>query len=199
MGGKGSGTWYRWDTQTTIEQIRRIDIRLLKARGSLVKHPNQVSVGNLSWSRGGEPSGYINFRCYFDRLELSYRYREGDGNWVPTDQTIHLEHTPCHFGGDRAWFTCPRCQRRVGILCGAGVLFLCRHCYRLPYRSQMEGKIDRLITRKHELGEKIFEHYENGEGYGKKKGMHWKTYNRLAAKYHHLELRWCKALERQLW
>ena len=40
-----------------------------------------------------------------------------------------------------------------------------------------------MINQKHKLGARIFEHYEFGEGYGKIKGMHWKTFNRLRTRY----------------
>jgi hypothetical protein len=39
----------------------------------------------------------------------------------------------------------------------------------------IKGRIDRLISQKHKLGVRIFEHYDYGEGWGKKKGMHWSS------------------------
>jgi hypothetical protein len=53
----------------------------------------------------------------------------------------------------------------------------------------MNGYLDRLLDKKHDLGERIFEHYEFGEGWLKKKGMHQKTFDRLYSKYKNLELR----------
>jgi len=32
MGGRGSGSWYRWDKKTCIEETKRIDIRHLKKK-----------------------------------------------------------------------------------------------------------------------------------------------------------------------
>jgi len=58
--------------------------------------------------------------------------------------------------------------------------------------------MDRIITRKHALGERIFEFYECGEGYGKKKGMHWRTFDRLHAEYQQLESQWAKIVMIQL-
>ncbi|MCB1667232.1 MAG: hypothetical protein R3E73_00185 [Porticoccaceae bacterium] len=186
MGGPGSGTWYRWDKETTIEEIRRIDIRYLRKQRWLSTSEKHYLTGSLSWTSGGEPSGSINFASYHDRLELSFKYMEGGGEWQPVKQTIWLDHTPCHYGGSRKWLLCPRCNRRVGVLCGADKLFLCRHCYQIPYRSQNEGYLDRLISKKHKLGNKIFEDYD-GDGWLKKKGMHWKTFEPLQKKYWEIE------------
>ena len=195
MGGVGSGTWYRWDKRSTIEETKRVDIRYMR-RSGLLKPGYR---GSLSWSRGGKPTGNINFICLQDYLQLHFRYRFGnEGDWQSVEQKITFDRTPCHYGGERLWFLCPQCARRVVVLCSDGPLFLCRQCYQLPYRSQNEGKLDRLITRKHELGERIFEVYEYGEGWGKKKGMHWKTFNRLLTEYQQLEAQWGKMVMSQL-
>lgn len=54
-------------------------------------------------------------------------------------QRIELTSTPCYFGGQRKWFLCPTCSRRVGTLYCKPLLdeFLCRHCNRLLYRLQL--------------------------------------------------------------
>ncbi len=51
---------------------------------------------------------------------------------------IHLEWTPCAFGGSRPWFLCPGegCGRRVAILYGPTFPLLCRLCRDLAYASQ---------------------------------------------------------------
>ncbi|WP_145999048.1 hypothetical protein [Oceanicoccus sp. KOV_DT_Chl] len=49
-----------------------------------------------------------------------------------------------------------------------------RYCYKLPYMSQHESDTERITSQLHKIGERIFEYYEYGKGYGKKKGMHWK-------------------------
>ncbi|MFT6029920.1 MAG: hypothetical protein ACI8O8_001661 [Oleiphilaceae bacterium] len=66
---------------------------------------------------------------------------------------------------------------------GYGRLFLCRHCYGLPYASNTEDALNRSASQKYKLGERIFEYYEYGDGWGKKKGMHQRTFNRLYKKY----------------
>lgn len=46
MGGRGSGTWYRWDKKTTCEEVKRVDIRYLQKQGYL----KTARFGTLSWS-----------------------------------------------------------------------------------------------------------------------------------------------------
>ena len=53
----------------------------------------------------------------------------------------------------------------------------------------MQGDLERLFDQKHSLGARIFEHYEHGEGWLKKKGMHQTTFDRLYSKYERLESR----------
>ena len=51
----------------------------------------------------------------------------------------------------------------------------------------MQSDLSRLIEQKHKLGGQIFEHYEFGEGWEKKKWMRWKTFDRLYNRYRSLD------------
>jgi hypothetical protein len=79
-----------------------------------------------------------------------------------------------HYGGQRPWFRCPGCQRRVAVLCGYDTLFLCRHCYQLPYTSQYETRLDRLYRKMRKLQDR-----RGGQYTRKPKGMYWRTWERL--------------------
>ncbi|MDB4002506.1 hypothetical protein N9449_07340 [Oceanospirillaceae bacterium] len=178
--------------KSTTEEVKRIDIRYMRKRG-LLKPSTQ---GSLRWTCRGEPSGDIRYTCSQNQLKLNYRHREHGGEWQSVEQHIPFDRTPCHYGGERLWFLCPRCRKRVAVLYGADVLFLCRHCYQLPYASQNQGYLDKLIDQKHKLGERIFQVYESGDGWGKKKGMHWSTFDRLYRKYKALDQAWCIGVAR---
>lgn len=181
MGGIGSGR-YGW--QPTMENTKRIEIKLLKKQGKL----DCEHTGRLSWTHNGRDSGSIGYQMFKDKMVLNYKSREREyAEWKEVSQTILFEETPCNYGGTRKWFTCPRCCSRVGVLVGPQTYFYCRKCYRLPYRSTLETPADRLLTKKHELGKKIFEHYKNGDGWMKKKGMHQKTFDRKLKEYRLLE------------
>jgi hypothetical protein len=179
MGGNGSGTWYRWNKRTTCEEVKRIDIRYLRKQNML--RPN--TSGSLSWNIGGEPIGNIGYTMYENTMVLNFRYqRYGEEEWESVQQTIWFDRTPCNYGGSRKWFLCPECNRRVGLLYGSNVLFLCRHCYQLPYASQGEGYLERMSRKIDKLSKKLGANaYAELWGSSKPKHMHmhWKTYHRL--------------------
>jgi hypothetical protein len=183
MGGSGSGSWYRWDKRTTTEEIKRIDIRYLKKHGLL-----STGRRSLSWTSGGESSGYIQYTMRSDCMMLDFKFRRNGGEWEPVKQTINFDETACHYGNTRKWFRCPHCSKRVAVLYGADRLFLCRHCYRLPYGSQSETYLDRMarkarkIRRKLDIDNPIFDPDNLSDGiYFKPKNMHQTTFDRLRA------------------
>ena len=171
MGGPGSGRWYRWQgTRTTLEEVYRLDVRGLHRHGYLDRWPRLVT-----WSRREQPNGSVSIALVDGRLVVEYRCRRhGTDTWEDIRQVIPLDWTPCHYGGQRPWFRCPGCQRRVAVLCGYDTLFLCRHCYRLPYTSQYETRLDRLYRKMRKLQDHI-----GGQYTRKPKGMHWRTWERL--------------------
>ncbi len=75
------------------------------------------------------------------------------------------------------------CRRRVAILYG-GVIFACRHCYRLAYPSQREADYDRLARRADKTRVRLGWEPDtlNGDG-PKPKGMHWQTFERLVEQH----------------
>lgn len=124
----------------------------------------------------------ISIRVDFDQgMVLSYRMKS-TGEVV--EQRVQTQTSPCHLGGQRHWFTCPRCSKRVAVLYAPGRYFACRRCGGLGYATQKEGTGDRASTRADKLRKRLS--WEagilNGDG-GKPKGMHWKTFQRL--KSHH--------------
>ncbi|HWF61452.1 MAG TPA: hypothetical protein VN666_14225 [Nitrospira sp.] len=59
----------------------------------------------------------------------------------PVKQEVRLTHSLSPGGGKRRWFSCPTCQRRVGVLYHLPTqLFQCRRCWDLAYPSQYESK-----------------------------------------------------------
>jgi hypothetical protein len=52
-----------------------------------------------------------------------------------------------YHGGERLWFLCPHCGKRVAVLYGSGARFLCRHCYTLPYGCQNKTYMDRMMRK----------------------------------------------------
>ncbi len=179
MGGPGSGTWYRWDKKTTIDDVRRVDIRYMNKHGLL----RSLGSGTLSRSRNDVQTASIRFRIEEDRLVLNYRYRTHGNEWEDIEQPVLFDRTACNYGGVRVWFLCPHCSRRVAVLYGAGAWFLCRHCYRLPYSTQQETYADRMRRKARKLRERIGASHNLMEPvWEKPRRMHWRTFERLARK-----------------
>lgn len=184
MGGPRSGNWYRWDKKSLTMEQKQIDIRWLKKQNYL----QPGTSGSLSWSCNGESSGYINYVMEQDKMILQYRYRIRGEEWSDVEETVKFDRTPCNFGGDRKWFLCPRCFKRIAILYGAGKYFLCRHCYDLTYDSCNTNSIQRIFDKATKLKEQLGG--RAGMAYpipDKPKGMHWKTYYRIRKEILRLE------------
>ena len=139
MGGSGSGRW-GWSTRkTTVEQCRSISLQYLHREGLL--EPGQSSA--LSWSDRltGERKASIGLCTFAESVEVHYTLRPGDEDEERIRYRVPLTSTPCNWGGERPWFTCPGagCGRRVGKLYlppRPEKYFLCRHCHELSYRSR---------------------------------------------------------------
>ena len=148
--------------------------------------------GKLTWSRGGTPTGNIDYRVEASGLRLTYKTRS-HGDWRDVDELVPFVQTPTNFGGGRRWFECLSCRTRCRILYG-GTYFRCRRCHRLKYESQYEPAWVRAASR----ALKIQQRLGCGEGIDdafppKPKGMHLKTYRRLEAEYERLTNTWAAA------
>ena len=66
--------------------------------------------------------------------DLEFYYCKGE-------QKIEMITTPCHKGGGRLWFKCPKCGKRAGKLYRPilDIEYLCRGCHGLVYRSQYKA------------------------------------------------------------
>ena len=140
MGGIGSGSWYRFDKKSTVEESLTLAIR--DFRGRIYPH----SSGTFSWTwAGGNKSsiGYFVTWGAGPTITLHYSWRDRKDVQI----SIHLETTPTQFGGERWWFTCPLIVRGVACDRRAGKLYLppgaryfgCRACHNLTYRSSQEA------------------------------------------------------------
>lgn len=151
------------------EQLQRVDVRDWHRRGYLAGG----SSFTWSWNRGGEPTGSIGVRVTPQSavtLDYSLTY---DGERRSISERVALIYKPCHFGGARPWFQCPRCARLVAQLYIRGGRFACRHCQRVAYSSQAEGDMARAWRKQRRLEAKLADDWQ------RPKGMRQKTYERL--------------------
>lgn len=179
MGGMGSGNWSRWHTKSTTGAAKRIDVRFLAHHGYL----RAGKRWELHWTCNGEPSGCIGGATVGNTIVLLYRVKDqGASRWEDVQQAVDLTHTSCHFGGQRPWFRCPFCGKRVAVLY-LGARARCRHCANLAYDSQNESAHDRMFRKARKIRKKL----QAGDScfdspiLFKPKGMHQKTFDRLRA------------------
>jgi len=170
MGGWGSGGSWGFGKRK-CEDALPLDVRKLKRKGCLI--PGRSF--SWQWSVGGNVHSTIGFKVYEQHVTLNYNHRK-----EPVEQQILFEWTPCNYGGERAWWRCPR-GRRCAVVYGAGKLFSCRVCYSLAYSSTCETGRDRKFRRANELRRKIGAKAKslNRLPIFKPKGMHQKTWDRI--------------------
>ena len=177
MGGRGSGRRSSYSGKPETNDSMPLDIRKIARSGLLI--PGR-SFG-WQWTVNDRPVASIRIRVDWESLVLSYRMKS-TGEVV--EQRVQTQTTPCHLGGQRHWFACPLCSKRVAVVYAPGRYFACRQCCGLGYATQKESAGDRAATRADKLRKRLG--WEagilNGAG-GKPKGMHWKTFFRL--KSHH--------------
>jgi len=190
MGGWGSGR-YSGPSATITDQVNRVDIRFVRKQGWLY----DGRFGLLSWNCRGETTGTVAYRISGNTFSLDYKVRETGGEWELVKLPVALTSIPCRYGGRRYYFLCPNqgCGRRCELLYSVGKYFVCRKCTGYIFATQTGGTLNRLIEKKHKLGRRIFEYYD-GDGWMKKKGMHWRTFDKLSRQYWALD----EMLEREL-
>ena len=181
MGGRGSGRRTSYGGKPETHDAMPLDIRKLTRKGLLVPG-NSLS---YKWSVNDQQVAGISIRVEFNYgLMLSYRVKS-TGEVV--EQLVQTQTSPCHLGGQRRWFTCPGCNKKVAMLYAPGKYFACRLCGGLAYATQKEGIGDRASRRADKLRNRLG--WEagilNGSGC-RPKGMHKSTYQRL--KQHHDDL-----------
>ena len=181
MGGRGSGRRTSYGGKPETHDAMPLDIRKLTRKGLLVPG-NSLS---YKWSVNDQQVAGISIRVEFTYgLMLSYRVKS-TGEVV--EQLVQTQTSPCHLGGQRRWFTCPGCNKKVAMLYAPGKYFVCRQCGGLAYATQKEGIGDRASRRADKLRKRLG--WEagilNGSGC-RPKGMHKSTYQRL--KQHHDDL-----------
>ncbi|MGB4100737.1 MAG: hypothetical protein WBK91_02350 [Alphaproteobacteria bacterium] len=154
----------------------------------------------VSWRNDGAITASITvYVPSLDVIEFRYRFRPSSvAEWQDISQSISLERTACHYGGQRVWFSCSHCHRRVAKLYLHDERWCCRQSLRLVYPSQSECRLGRLIRRGHKLEARLF-------GDERKKRMHKATrerlieeicwiddqfYSRLARRYGAIEKDW---------
>lgn len=140
----------------TVEDSKALDVCKLSREGWLT--PGKVCV--MTWSRGDVVTGSTCFIAMDGCLRFRYTQTS---RWTDErqdyDYIVRLERTPARFGGERVWFACPRCCKRVQklYLPPGGGRFACRRCHDLAYDTQHQSRTHRAMDRFFRLADRLSE------------------------------------------
>jgi hypothetical protein len=158
----------------TVENCQAFDVLALYRMGALKEETVSYPWVGFRWP-GIE-------RLTANMWQVRVRFRGG------SIQTLPLTWKRLHFGGGRPWFTCRRCNRRVGKLYNTGASLTCRRCLDLWYSSQRRGAQSRRYLKALKLRLRLGGIANLREPFpDKPKRMHRTTYERLKARAEMLE------------
>lgn len=175
MGGYNSG---RRGGKECTDAVRSLDIRQIQKGGLLFAG----SAFEWNWLRHGATQATIHIAVQERSVVLCYLQQWHGGEWQRCRNTIQVNWSACNYGGQRAWWLCPRCNRRVALLYSGQGAYACRHCFNLAHRSQRETLGDLAARRANKVRRQLgwSAGILNAPG-GKPKGMHRRTFERLRA------------------
>jgi len=161
----------------TVERlgVDCIDVRMLNRARLFAGEARRVRFG-LRWPH---LSGMFAYRY---RLELRFG--------CETYQNVRISWTPCALGGERPWFHCPGCSRRIAKLYWGGerLRYRCRQCLgNPPYGSQTKSASGRRLYAAWKLRMRLSSYSVNDPVPKRPLGMQRRTYNRLRARLEALE------------
>jgi len=98
--------------------------------------PNDLGVNRIvEWSQK------ININDYVRQANKELKKHLLQSTLDINEVNIGLTYSKTRFGGSRAWFICPVCQKRVGVLFHLNNQILCRICGGLKYKKQRYSKM----------------------------------------------------------
>ncbi len=177
MGGLGSGG-HNWSGRAKVENSLRLDVSEFAREGLLIgATPESFIRGAITWSRRDRSTEAVSFLAWRHELVLlALEHRPGGPDGQDRRYRAAVDWVSCRFGGERPYFICQVCARRVLHLYLKADL-ACRRCHHLRYGSQNERAHDRAARAANKLRERL------GGRPGalnplprKPRGMRWKTY-----------------------
>jgi hypothetical protein len=189
MGGYGSGSWYSYNTKSTVEDCLTLSLPNLMRNKFVV--PGRHSRVPLTWTNSrGENVASIHLEANLKDPEYSWMRLVYNKSKQPMDYRVRLATTQPNYGGLRWWLIRPyQGIRTTKLLSASGnAKFASRQALRLIYQSQREPSYSRWQDKAHALRRKLNRQGEGASSYiTKPKGMQWKTYNNLIKEIQRLE------------
>lgn len=180
MGGMGSGPSRR---HNSASGYLRLDVNKLHRGGFL--EPGRTCSWQWTWGYY-ENKSTVSIAALAGSLRLTFRVKSSGEDWQSVAQDVEIDRTPCNYGGERPWFLCPRCGRRVSVLYGAKA-FYCRACHLIAYQSQSESYSDRCFRRANNLRQRMGGEPGCQAHIPKPKWVRWATHARVVHEVETLE------------
>jgi hypothetical protein len=169
--GAGRPGW-----KVKAEDCRSIDVRRWHRDGIL----RPGGAGEWAWWNGaGRTVASVAYSVTADAVALRFAFggHAADSGGRVTTQAVPILRTPCNCGGDRLWFACPHCTRRVAVLyLRPATGFACRNCAQVAYTSQSEDAMARAWRQQGKAERRLL------AGMARPTGMHSTTHGRLLGK-----------------
>lgn len=178
MGGYGSGQF---------SHRARVEAQLSLPVGHFAK-ARQGAISIYRWGTRNNPDcGSVSFEVLVGGVLFNWRSSRGGESWANRCRASFTWTEP-HLGGRRAWWECPVCGRRCGVLYVRAHGLECRTCADLRYTSSGECPMDRAARRRANLDKRLGATHPSFSVVGgdeppppRPKGMHRTTYERLCA------------------
>lgn len=160
---------------------------------SAVENCHSLSAwGEFTWAMNGDGDDGFRVKWTGDRGGYFLIDHKRDGGKY--QERIDFTKTPCHYGGERDWLLCPRCNRRVGRLYlptniyynqgGRIQAWRCRTCYDLTYEQRREKNLSGVMKwRADKIAQKL---KHRGKFFVRPKYMRNKTFDSLVNKHNAL-------------
>lgn len=137
------------------------------------------------WRRGGKAFTDDFLSVDVRKLAREYRLRPNSEAFILAGKvSVNLEWRPCHLGGYRVYFRCPRCLGRCCILyrppAGDEQLrgYGCKKCLNLAHPVENEGELTRALRRYNRAAARRGDE-DPAQPQGKPLWMRWPTWRRL--------------------
>ena len=107
---------YYYHRKATADESCKLRISYLRERGLLSGEEAVIATGWKSSMTGKETTVVIVAEMSDDLyITLIYSTTDREGNKTDHTYQVPLETTPCYYGGERYWFSCPDCWSRVAV------------------------------------------------------------------------------------
>lgn len=167
----------------TEDRYFALDVRTLQRKGGLSPGESYTWTWTRRYALGNTRQASLLVTVLPGAIELAHQFTSGPIPATVTFCQVAITWTECHFGGQRPWFLCPTCGRRVAKLYWSHV-FHCRRCLDLAYESQRESDWAAACSRAQRIKKRLGGSANMLEPFPEKpKGMHWKTYLRYVMEY----------------